>query len=220
MIKIAPSILTADFAFMGETIKTLEASCADYIHLDVMDGHFVPNITFGSAFVKGIRGVTSLPLDVHLMIDNPSDYIEDFADCGADIITVHAECRSAVHLDRLLAQIKSSGKKAGIALNPATNPDVLEYVYEYVDLILVMSVNPGFGGQKFISSALRKIEHIATRFEQLGIKAELEVDGGINKDTARSVINAGANVLVAGNAIIGSGDMCKSIAEIRGQNNS
>ena len=216
MIKIAPSILTADFAYMGETIKALEAAGADYIHLDVMDGHFVPNLTFGSTFVKGIRGVTTLPLDVHLMIENPADYIDDFAACGADIITVHTECRSAVHLNRLLAQIKGSGKKAGVALNPATNPDVLEYVYEYVDLILVMSVNPGFGGQKFIPSAVKKIEHIANRMAQLGVYAELEVDGGINRETAKDVINAGANVLVAGNAIIGSGDMRKAVSEIRG----
>jgi len=215
MIKIAPSILTADFAFIGETIKSLEKACADYIHLDVMDGHFVPNITFGSAFVKGIRGVTSLPLDVHLMIKNPSDYIDDFVEAGADIITVHAECRSAIHLNRLIVQIKDKGRKAGVALNPATNPSMLEYVYEYLDLILIMSVNPGFGGQSFIPSALKKIEHVANRASQLNLKTEIQVDGGINKETAGSVINAGANVLVAGNAIIASNNMKEAIAEIR-----
>ncbi|MCL2874480.1 MAG: ribulose-phosphate 3-epimerase [Defluviitaleaceae bacterium] len=215
MIKIAPSILTADFAFMGDTIKELEKSGADYIHLDVMDGHFVPNITFGSAFVKGIRGATNLPLDVHLMIDNPTDYIDDFASSGADIITVHTECRSALHLNRLLVQIKNSGKKAGVALNPATNPNVLEYIYEYLDLILVMSVNPGFGGQKFIPEALRKIEYVANRAAQIGYKIEIEVDGGINLQTAKSVIDAGANVLVAGNAVISSNNMKETITALR-----
>jgi ribulose-phosphate 3-epimerase len=216
MIKISPSILTADFAFMGDTVKKLELSGVDYIHLDVMDGHFVPNLTFGSAFVKSIRNATNLPLDVHLMIENPSDYIEDFVSAGADIITVHTECRSAVHLNRLLSQIKNSGKKAGVALNPATSHETLEYIYDYVDLILVMSVNPGFGGQKFIPQSLNKIERIANRMSQLGIKAELEVDGGINRDNAKDVVNAGANVLVAGNAIIGSEDMREAIATIRG----
>jgi ribulose-phosphate 3-epimerase len=203
-IKIAPSILSADFARLGEEIRALEAGGADYIHVDVMDGHFVPNITIGATVVKALRPHTKLPLDVHLMIQPVDGFIKDFADAGADIITVHAEATPHVH--RTLQLIKSFGKKAGISLNPATPISVLDYLWAEVDLILVMSVNPGFGGQSFIPSQLEKIAAIRAALDKRGLSPDLQVDGGITRHNAADVINAGATVLVAGTATFTGGE--------------
>jgi ribulose-phosphate 3-epimerase len=203
-IKIAPSILSADFSRLGEEIRALEAAKADYIHVDVMDGHFVPNITIGATVVKALRPHTTLPLDVHLMIQPVDGFIKDFADAGADIITVHAEATPHVH--RTLQLIKSFGKKAGISLNPATPISVLEYLWAEVDLILVMSVNPGFGGQSFIPSQLEKIAAIRAALDKRGLSPDLQVDGGITRHNAADVIKAGATVLVAGTATFTGGE--------------
>ncbi len=211
---IAPSILSADFTRLGEEIAIAQKGGADWIHVDVMDGHFVPNLTIGAPVVKSIRKTTTLPLDVHLMIEDPDKYLEDFAKAGADYITVHAE--ACTHLHRTLCYIKELGKKAGVALNPHTEPDVLKYVVDHVDLVLVMSVNPGFGGQKFIESVIPKISEVKEIFEQSGKKdLYLSVDGGINFDTAPKVVRAGANVLVAGNTIYGSKSVSESISKLR-----
>ncbi|WP_059170094.1 ribulose-phosphate 3-epimerase [Bacillus sp. FJAT-27445] len=214
MIKIAPSILSADFSRLGEEIKDVERGGADYIHIDVMDGHFVPNITIGPLIVEAVRPITKLPLDVHLMIENPDQYIEAFAKAGADYITVHVEaCR---HLHRTIHLIKSFGVKAGVVLNPATPVDSIKQIFEDVDMVLLMSVNPGFGGQKFIPGVLDKIREVKAMAEQAGVEIEIEVDGGVNRDTAKLCIEAGANVLVAGSAVYGQADREKAIAEIRG----
>jgi ribulose-phosphate 3-epimerase len=210
-IHIAPSILSADFARLGEEVAAISNAGADFVHVDVMDGHFVPNLTIGPDVVKAIRPHTTLPLDVHLMVSNPDMLIPLFANAGADIITVHAE--SGPHLDRSLALIKSHGKKAGATICPATSESALAQVMHTVDLILLMTVNPGFGGQKFITSQLRKIEAVRAMIEKSGRDILLEVDGGINKDTARDVITAGANVLVAGSAVF-TGDAAKYKANI------
>jgi ribulose-phosphate 3-epimerase len=204
MIKISPSILSADFANLGSEIKLLEQAGADYIHIDVMDGSFVPNLTIGNEVVRGLRKTTALPFDVHLMIDNPDKHIEAFANAGSDIITIHTE--AVTHLDRSIELIKSFGKKVGVSLVPSTHEQELDYVLEKIDLILVMTVNPGFGGQKFLSSQLRKIENLRKKIDKLGKKIELEVDGGINDKTYRDVINAGADVLVSGSYIFNSPD--------------
>ena len=199
MVKIAPSILSADFSKLGEEIKDVERGGADYIHVDVMDGHFVPNITIGPLIVDSIRPITKLPLDVHLMIENPDQYIEDFAKAGADYITVHVEaCR---HLHRTIHLIKSLGVKAGVVLNPATPVQLIEPIIEDVDMVLLMSVNPGFGGQKFISSVLSKIKQVKEMSEKKGLNLEIEVDGGVNEETALLCVEAGATVLVAGSAV-------------------
>ena len=212
-IKIAPSILSADFTKLAEEIKAVEAAGADYIHIDVMDGHFVPNITFGPLIVKAARRVTSLPLDVHLMISDPDKYISAFADAGADIITFHAEV--SVHIHRTIQQIKAKGKKTGISLNPATSLNVLEYILEDVDLVLLMTVNPGFEAQKFIPSVLPKIKSLREQIDKRGLKCEIEVDGGINLDTIEMVSAAGADVFVAGSAIFYSDDYKTTIKKMR-----
>ena len=213
MVKIAPSILSADFARLGEEIKDVERGGADYIHVDVMDGHFVPNITIGPLIVEAIRPVTELPLDVHLMIENPDQYIEAFAKAGADYITVHVE--ASRHLHRTIQLIKSTGVKAGVVLNPATPVESLKHIIEDIDMVLLMSVNPGFGGQKFISSVLPKIRQVKELADSLNPELEIEVDGGVNEETAKLCIEAGANVLVAGSAVFNKEDRGAAIARLR-----
>jgi ribulose-phosphate 3-epimerase len=203
-LKIAPSILSADFARLGEEIRAIDKAGADYIHIDVMDGHYVPNITIGPAVVAALRPHTKLPFDVHLMISPVDPYVAAFAEAGADIITVHPEAGAHVH--RTLQLIRSLGKKAGVVLNPGTPVEVLDNLMDLADLILVMSVNPGFGGQSFIASQIKKIEAIASRIAASGRAIELEVDGGVNPETARQCIAAGANVLVAGSAVFKGGE--------------
>lgn len=212
-IKIAPSILSCNFANLGEEIKKATAAGADYIHLDVMDGSFVPNITFGAPVIKVAKSYSELPFDTHLMINNPERHIEAFAKAGCDIITVHAE--AVTHLDRVISQIHSHGVKAGVSIVPSTHESVLEYVMDKVDLILVMTVNPGFGGQEFLHSQLHKIEKVRSMIEKTGRKIDLEVDGGINSETAKLSINAGANVLVAGTAVFGTNDYKNNIEKLR-----
>ena len=213
MIKIAPSILSADFSNLGEEIQNIEKAGADYIHIDVMDGSFVPNITIGNEVVKALRTKTQLPFDVHLMINNPDNHIKAFVEAGADIITIHAE--ASIHLDRSLSLIKSFDKKVGVSLVPSTHEDALDYILEKLDLILVMTVNPGFGGQKFLSSQLKKIENIRKKIEKSGKKIELEVDGGINDQTARIAIEAGADVLVSGSYIFGNKNYQQAIQNLK-----
>jgi len=214
MVKIAPSILAANFAKLGEEIKSVEDGGADYIHVDVMDGHFVPNITIGPLVVEAIRPVTKLPLDVHLMIDNPDEYIPQFARAGADYLSVHVE--ACKHLNRTVQLIKSFGVKAGVVVNPASPIETIKHIIDDVDLILFMTVNPGFGGQKFIYSVLEKIRETSKIIHEKGLNIEIEVDGGVNEDTAKLCIEAGANVLVAGSAIYSESDRKKAIAKIRG----
>ncbi|SNZ09494.1 ribulose-5-phosphate 3-epimerase [Terribacillus aidingensis] len=213
MTKIAPSILSADFASLGNEIKDVEKGGADYIHVDVMDGHFVPNITIGPLIVEAIRPVTKLPLDVHLMIENPDSYIETFAKAGADIITVHQE--ACIHLHRTIMLIKEQGVKAGVVLNPATPVSLIEEILPELDMVLLMTVNPGFGGQKFISSVLKKVEELSRLRAALELDFEIEIDGGVNAETAKLCTDAGADVLVAGSAVYGKEDRAAAIAAIR-----
>ena len=214
-LRIAPSILSADFARLGEELRAVTAAGADYIHVDVMDGHFVPNLTIGPVVVKALRPHSALPFDVHLMIAPVDPYIPDFAKAGADIITVHAE--AGPHLHRSLQLVKHQGKKAGVSLNPATPISAIEHVWDDIDLVLVMSVNPGFGGQSFIPSQLEKIAELRRHIDRTGRPIELEVDGGINAETAPQVVAAGADVLVAGTATFtgGSAAYAENIRRLR-----
>lgn len=213
MIKIAPSILSADFARLGEEVRAIEAGGADYVHVDVMDGHFVPNITIGPPVVAALRRVTKLPLDVHLMIENPDRYLPGFAAAGADILTVHAE--ASVHLHRSVQLIRSLGKRPGVSINPATPVSALEVILDEVDLVLVMTVNPGFGGQSFIPGCLPKIEALRREIERRRLPVELQVDGGIKTDNIGRVAAAGADVFVAGSAVFGTPDYAATIAALR-----
>lgn len=214
MIKIAPSILSANFAKLEEEIRDVERGGADYIHVDIMDGHFVPNITIGPLVVEAVRPVTTLPLDVHLMIEQPDRYIPAFAKAGADYLSVHVE--ACPHLHRTIHFIKEHGVKAGVVLNPHTPVSMIEHVLDDVDLVLLMTVNPGFGGQKFIPSVLPKITRVAQLVKERNLQVEIEVDGGVNAQTARLCIEAGANVLVAGSAVYGATDRAAAIRAIRG----
>ena len=213
---ISPSILSADFAKLGEEVQAIDQAGADWIHIDVMDGHFVPNLTIGTGVVKALRPHTSKPFDVHLMISPVDNFLDAFAAAGADIITVHPEAGPHVH--RSVQHIKSLGKKAGVSLNPATPAKMLDYLLEEIDLVLVMSVNPGFGGQKFITGQLKKIEAVANRVAKENLDVVIEVDGGIDPETARQAAAAGANVLVAGTAAFrgGPGQYAANLAALRG----
>lgn len=212
-VRIAPSILSADFARLGEEVREVEKAGADWIHVDVMDGRFVPNLTIGPPVVAALRRVTKLPLDVHLMIVEPERYVEDFAEAGADVITVHIE--ASPHLHRTLQQIRALGKKAGVSLNPHTHESQIEYVLGLTDLVLVMSVNPGFGGQDFIPAVLPKLESLRRMIDHSGRDVVLEVDGGIRKGTAAEVVRAGATMLVAGSAVFGNKDYTSAIRALR-----
>lgn len=213
MIKIAPSILSADFGRLAEEIRAVEAAGADLIHIDVMDGHFVPNLTLGPLVVEAIRPVTNLPFDVHLMIENPDAYLEAFAKAGADWLSVHVE--STPHLHRTVSRIKEIGKRAGVVLNPATPLESLDYLLEEIDYVLIMSVNPGFGGQKFIPSALRKVRTLKEMLRARGLEIPIEIDGGVNLTTVAEVVRAGAEILVAGSAIFGTEDYRATIKAFR-----
>jgi len=214
-LMIAPSILSADFSRLGEEVRAVEAAGADVIHVDVMDGHFVPNITIGPLVVKAVRAVTSLPVDVHLMITNPDRYLQDFIDAGADWVTVHVE--ACVHLHRTLTYIRSQGKKAGAVLNPATSLSTLDYVLEEVDLVMLMSVNPGFGGQSFIESTLAKTSRLRQMLDAVNPSAGIEIDGGVSPATIGRIASAGANIFVAGSAIYGQNDYPSVIRAMKEQ---
>ena len=210
---IAPSILSADFSKLGDEIKAVEAAGADWIHADVMDGHFVPNITIGPLIVEAVRRVTDLPIDVHLMIENPDNYIPAFAEAGASYISVQVE--ACVHLNRTVNLIKDNGAHAGVVLNPSTPLKSLEWVLEYVDYVLIMSVNPGFGGQKFIANSIAKIKALRKQIQDRGLAVLIEVDGGVNESTIAEISSAGVDIFVAGSAIFGSKDYQKTIQSFR-----
>lgn len=212
---IAPSILSADFGRLAEEVRAVEAAGADLVHVDVMDGHFVPNLTIGPAVVKAVREATELPLDVHLMIEHPERYLEAFVDAGASILSVHVE--ACVHLHRVVQQIKEAGAKASVVVNPHTPVEMVEHVLEDVDMVLVMSVNPGFGGQAFIPQSLGKIEALARRVRERGLPVDIEVDGGVKVANSKALARAGATVLVAGSAIFGAEDYGTVIENMRRQ---
>jgi ribulose-phosphate 3-epimerase len=213
IIKIAPSLLAADFLCLKDDVKNVETAGVEYLHFDIMDGHFVPNITFGPSLVKSLRPLSGLIFDVHLMIEKPERYIKEFVDAGADIITVHAE--ACIHLDRTLQMIRDLGAKSCVALNPATHHSVLDYVWNKLDMVLLMSVNPGFGGQQFIQSVLRKSYEIYSRINEMSCNIDIEIDGGICPDNAKQVVQAGCNVLVAGTSIFGKKTVARSVKNIR-----
>ncbi len=213
MIRIAPSILSADFSKLGEDIKSLDKYGADLIHIDVMDGNFVPNISFGVPIIKSIRPLTKLPFDVHLMVEEPAKYVEDFVKSGADIITVHFEADR--HLDRTINYIKSFGVKASVALNPATLVDNIKYLIPYLDMVLIMSVNPGFGGQKYIEYCYDKIKYIKELSNKYNKNLMIEVDGGVSKGNMAKIVDSGANVLVAGSAVFKGGNIEENIRLLR-----
>lgn len=208
---IAPSILSADFARLAEEVKAVQEAGADMLHLDIMDGHFVPNITFGPAVVGSIKSVARVPLDVHLMIENPENYIEDFVSAGADMLTVHVE--ACLHLHKVIHQIKDLDVKAAVSLNPATPVETIKHVVSDLDMVLIMSVNPGFSGQKFIPQALGKVSQAR---ELAGDNIDIQVDGGITRENAKGVVEAGANILVAGSSVFSAGDYAEAIRALRG----
>ncbi|MBR4862712.1 MAG: ribulose-phosphate 3-epimerase [Firmicutes bacterium] len=213
MLKLAPSILSADFSALAADVKKIEEGGADYIHVDVMDGHFVPNISFGAAVMKSLNGKTSLPYDVHLMIENPDQYIGDFVTDQTEFITVHQE--ACVHLHRTIQNIKSKGVKAGVSINPATPVSSLECVLEDLDLVLIMSVNPGFGGQKFIPQTLNKVKELAAVKKERGLNFAIEIDGGITLANAKEVMDAGVEIAVAGSAVFGAEDVVQRVKEFK-----
>lgn len=213
MVKLAPSILSADFADLLNDIKKVELAGADLLHIDIMDGHFVPNISFGAMILKSIQGKVNIPFDVHLMIENPELYIKDFVDAGADIITVHVEATN--HLHRIIQLIKSYGVKAAVSLNPATSLVSIEEVLDEVDMVLLMSVNPGFGGQSFIPSTLDKIKRLRKMINDRNLNVDIEVDGGVKLTNASEVVNAGANVIVAGSAVFNAEDINSTVAQFK-----
>lgn len=213
MLKLAPSILSADFSALAADVKKIEEGGADYIHVDVMDGHFVPNISFGAAVMKSLNGKTSLPYDVHLMIENPDQYIGDFVTEQTEFITVHQE--ACVHLHRTIQNIKSKGVKAGVSINPATPVSTLECVLEDLDLVLIMSVNPGFGGQKFIPQTLQKVKELAAMKKERGLDFAIEIDGGVTLANAKEVMDAGVEIAVAGSAVFGAEDVVQRVRDFK-----
>lgn len=213
MIKLAPSILSANFADLLADCKKVEEAGCEYLHLDVMDGHFVPNITFGPQVIKSIRKDINMVFDAHLMIEDPDKFIPQLADAGCDIITVHQE--TCIHLHRTIQNIKSNGMKAGVVLNPATSVSTIKHILSDIDMALLMSVNPGFGGQKFIPEVIEKIKELKAMIDEKGLNIDIEVDGGINADNIKTVVDVGANILVAGSAIFGKDDINKAVLELR-----
>ncbi|CUS83398.1 ribulose-phosphate 3-epimerase [Candidatus Kryptobacter tengchongensis] len=213
MLKLAPSLLSADFSELKNEIRKAEEGGADLFHLDIMDGHFVPNLTFGPMIVKAIRKLTNLPLDSHLMISNPDQYIDEFREAGSDIITVHFE--ACTHLHRTITKIKQTGAKAGVSINPATPVNAIEEIIDYVDILLIMSVNPGFGGQKFIETSLRKIVQAKKMIMERNLDVEIEVDGGIDLDNVELILEAGADIIVAGSSIFKSDDVTKTVKKFK-----
>ena len=213
MIKLAPSILSADFSQLAESVKAVENAGCEYLHIDVMDGHFVPNITFGAVVFEKLRKKSNMTFDCHLMIEQPDLYLEDFVKAGADIITVHQE--ACVHLNRTIHHIKELGCKAGVAINPATSPQALEYVLQDVDMVLIMSVNPGFGGQKFIPQSLDKIKKLKQMIDAKNYNVDIQVDGGVSVDNIHDIVTAGANIVVAGSTIFGKDNIQKAVSDLR-----